>query len=149
MKESRLQHLVEPVDYLPHQESVEQLQIADVLFLPLHGLPPGQRSRIVPGKTYEYLAARRPILACLPEGDARDLIERSVSGWCADPCDEAAIAEALVSLYEAWERGDLDRLQIPSWLGSYERRQLTARLAEVFDEIVENRSTQDAWRTAA
>ena len=147
--ESRLQHLVELVDYLPHQESVEQLRTADALFLPLHGLPPGQRSRIVPGKTYEYLAARRPILACLPEGDTRELIERSGNGWCADPCDEAAIADALASLYEAWERGDLDRLQIPSWLRNYERRQLTARLAEAFDEIVEPQYAQGVWRTAA
>ncbi|MCH8912784.1 MAG: glycosyltransferase, partial [Planctomycetes bacterium] len=144
-----LQHLVELVDYLPHQESVEQLRTADVLLLPLHGLPPGQRSRIVPGKTYEYLAARRPILACLPEGDARELIERSGNGWCADPCDEAAIADALASLYEEWERGDLDRLQIPSWLRNYERRQLTARLAEAFDEIVEPQYAQGVWRTAA
>ncbi len=147
--ESRLQHVVELVNYLPHQESVDQLRIADALFLPLHGLPPGQRSRIVPGKTYEYLAARRPILACLPAGDARELIERSGNEWCADPCDETAIAEALASLYEAWERGDLDRLQIPSWLASYGRRQLTARLAEIFDEIVENQSARGVWRTAA
>ena len=149
VKESGLQHLVELVDYLPHQESVGQLRIADALFLPLHGLPKGQRSRIVPGKAYEYLAARRPILACLPEGDARELIERSGNGWCADSCDEAAIADALVSLYEAWERGALDYRQNPSRIGSYGRRQLTARLAEAFDEVVENQSAGVVWRTAA
>lgn len=149
VSESGVKHLVELVDYLPHRDSVEKLQQADALFLPLHGLGPDQRSRIVPGKTYEYLAARRPILACLPPGDARELIERSGNGWLADPCDVGSITHALTSLHEAWERGDLDHLQSPIWLRDYERKQLTARLAEVFDEIAQSQSYLREWRVAA
>ena len=40
--------------------------------LPMQDLRAGVRATIVPGKTYEYLATGRPILAAVPDGDARD-----------------------------------------------------------------------------
>ena len=62
--------------YVPHTESVQLLRSADLLFLPMHNLTEGRRVGIIPGKTYEYLAAERPILAAVPAGDARDLSAR-------------------------------------------------------------------------
>jgi hypothetical protein len=61
--------------YVPPAESVALIRLADLLFLPMRDLPPGVRVTIVPGKTYEYLASRRPILAAVSDGDARDLLE--------------------------------------------------------------------------
>ena len=52
------------------------MRSADLLFLPMHDLPPGRRAGLVPYKTYEYLAAERPILAAVPDGDARDILSR-------------------------------------------------------------------------
>jgi hypothetical protein len=47
--------------YLSHASSVELIRTADLLFLPMHNLPSGTRSRIVPGKSYEYMAAEREV----------------------------------------------------------------------------------------
>ena len=66
--------IVETPGYLAHDETVALLRSADLLFLPMHDLPEGRRATIVPGKTYEYLASRRLILAVVPDGDARDLL---------------------------------------------------------------------------
>ena len=52
--------------YLPHDGAVALVRSADVLFLPMHDVPPGRRVRTVPGKTYEYLASGRPILGSPP-----------------------------------------------------------------------------------
>lgn len=125
VEESGVADLVEITGYLPHAESVGRVRTADALFLPLHGLAPGHRSLIVPGKTYEYLAAARPILACLPEGDARDFVTRSGRGVFASPCDPDSIADALVELIETppSASGSLD------WLAAFERRALTQSLA--------------------
>ena len=80
---------------LPHDGSLDLLDLADLLFLPLHGVAACGRSRIVPGKAYEYFAARRPIVGALPEGDARDFVRLLKAGPVCDPCDPREICEAI------------------------------------------------------
>lgn len=133
-KEAGLQDRVHFTGYLPHQQSLEWLFRADVLFLPLHDLPPGSRSLIVPGKTYEYLAARRPILAALPPGDARDLIEMSAFGFIASPRSPAEIAAALCRIYDLREV-PRSACEVPKWLEAFERRELTRKLADFLFEV--------------
>jgi glycosyltransferase involved in cell wall biosynthesis len=93
-------------EFLPHAETVPLMRSAGVLFLPMHDLPAGMRARLVPQKTYEYLAARRPILAAVPEGDARDLLAASGVAHVCRPGDVDAIAQAL---REELERVDAGR----------------------------------------
>ncbi len=51
--------------FLPHGETLELMRTADLLFLPMHDMPPGRRVTIVPCKTYEYrLSAGRSSLRC-------------------------------------------------------------------------------------
>lgn len=134
--------VVAAVGYVPHDESVGRLLSADALFLHLHGLPPGHRARIVPGKTYEYLASGRPILGALPEGDARDLLEDRERCVLADPCEPASIARALRSLIEAGPSlaqsplGDAD-------LEPYDRWEIARRFAGVLSACV-NKSPAEA-----
>lgn len=127
--------LVEPVGYLPHDASISRLLSADALFLHLHGLPPGHRARIVPGKTYEYLASGRPILGALPEGDARDLLMGRERCLLADPCDARTIADALATLIE--RGGDLaERPLGDPGLGPFERREIARRMAGVLSTAI-------------
>lgn len=122
--------------YLPHAESIALLRSADLLFLPMHDLPPGRRARIVPGKTYEYLAARRPILAAVPDGDARDLLARSGGVFLSRPDDIAAMAEILTDQLERVRNGEPAPARNEEVLLQYERRNLTERLARVFDTVL-------------
>jgi len=135
VRESPAPDCVELTGYVSHPESVRYARQADALFLPLHGLPPGYRSLIVPGKTYEYLATHRPILGCLPPGHARDLVERSGRGFCADPCDAAQIAHALVDLFDTWRNGRLKQSEDAEFLNRLERRTLTRHLAAFLDQL--------------
>ncbi len=136
VRESGVADRVELRDYRSHEELIAAIRAADALFLTLHGLPAGHRSRIVPGKTYEYLATGRPILAALPAGDAHDLVARSQRGLLCDPCDEVAIATQLEALYHNWQRGDYE-LSLPADpFANWERRQLCNRLAAFLDDVV-------------
>jgi glycosyltransferase involved in cell wall biosynthesis len=122
--------------YLTHDAAVRLMQSADLLFLPMHGLPEGHRARIVPGKTYEYLASRRPILAAVPEGDARDLLLRAGSAFVCGPSDVDGMAGVIGAQVDRWRRGEAAPAPDEQVLAGYERRALTARLAEVLDGVV-------------
>jgi glycosyltransferase involved in cell wall biosynthesis len=129
--------LVTAHGYLPHDETVALLRSADLLFLPMHDLPDGRRARIVPGKTYEYLAARRPILAAVPEGDVRELMREAGNAVVVRPKDVDGMAEAIEQHADRALAGGAPRGPDEALLRRYERRELTARLAEVLDRLAE------------
>jgi glycosyltransferase involved in cell wall biosynthesis len=130
--------LVRMHGYVSHPEAVALMRSADLLFLPMQDLPPGVRTTTVPGKTYEYLAARRPILGALPDGDARDLVARLPDGHLCRPRDVACMAETIRRcLLEPRARAPLHAP--PGLLEAYERRELTGRLASVLDATIQGR----------
>ena len=123
--------------YLPHRDAVALVRSADLLFLPMHHLPDGEEATIVPGKTYEYLASGRPILAAVPPGDAAHLVRASGRGTVCAPDDVAGMRRAVASALAA-EGGpneapdlDLDRLAWPA---------RAARFAEVLGRITRRRA---------
>ncbi len=133
--------------YLAHADSVALLRTADLLFLPMHDLPAGQRASIVPGKTYEYLAAGRPILAAVPDGDARDLLGGSPVAHLCRPRDVEAMAEAIREELRLVRAGGRRADAWPAEIERFERGRLAADLAGVLERIVPERA--DAPEIAA
>jgi glycosyltransferase involved in cell wall biosynthesis len=131
--------LVRAHGYLPHPETVELLRSSDLLFLPMHDLPEGRRARIVPGKTYEYLASRRPILAAVPEGDARDLLLEAGNASVCRPTDVGCMAAAIRSRLEAARAGIRPEPPNPAVLARFERPRLARDLVGVFDGVLGSR----------
>lgn len=133
-----LEHVVSVKGYLPHAQSLQLLMDSDVLFLPMLSTPGHPRSYIHSAKTFEYLAAGKPILAAVPEGDARDLVTRARAGWCVEPRDVGAMKELLRELVErklsAKLRIDPDR----QFIRQFERRKLTRQLATLCDSLISN-----------
>jgi glycosyltransferase involved in cell wall biosynthesis len=122
--------------YLPHEATVRLMCSADLLFLPMHDLPAGTRAGLVPGKTYEYLASGRPILAAVGEGDARDLLLEAGNAAICGPKDDTAMAQEIARYLRNWESGLPERRPRQEVLARYERRFLTKRLAQVFDQVL-------------
>jgi hypothetical protein len=111
------------------------MRSADLLFLPMHDLPRGARASIVPGKTYEYVASGRPILAGVPDGDARDLLARAGTATLCRPDDVGAMAAALEAQLRRWRAGSATPAPRSDVLAPYERRNLTAMLADVLTRV--------------
>jgi glycosyltransferase involved in cell wall biosynthesis len=123
--------------YLSHAESVELIRSADLLFLPMHDLPQGTNATIVPGKTYEYLASGRPILAALPDGDARDLLSVAPeTATLCRPTDVAGMADAIEERCRRVLATGRAPTDVPVVASAYEAQQLTSRLADAFDGIL-------------
>jgi glycosyltransferase involved in cell wall biosynthesis len=132
VRKSPLADRIRTPGYLDHATTVRAMVEADLLFLPMHDLPDGQRARIVPGKTYEYLASGRPILAAVPPGDARDFVLAAGAGAVVAPADVAAIAAAI----DRRIGQSLSPRQPGPSVARFERRRLTAELARHFREVL-------------
>lgn len=117
--------------YKTHREAVGEMRSADALLL---HVPEGPNAEsVVPGKLFEYLAARRPILVVGPRGgEAERIVTRCAAGVAAGS-DEAAIAEALQRVYHAWESGHPMAGCSADLLTPFSRRELARKLAGVFD----------------
>ncbi|HZT91514.1 MAG TPA: glycosyltransferase [Gaiellaceae bacterium] len=123
--------------YLPHDQTVELMRQADLLFLPMHKLDGGARVGIVPGKTYEYMASGRPILAAVPAGDVRDFLEAAGTASICDPDDVTAM-RAIVSAHLQRKAAGVAGPELNAdAVAQFERRRLTERLAHLFDEVLD------------
>src|SRR5579862_1819305 len=124
--------------YLSHADSIALMRSADLLFLPMQNLPAGRRSSTVPGKTYEYLASGRPILAAVPPGDTRDTV-LSVGHAVCDPDDTKAIADTIASRIN--NPGEDPEVSM-TLVRAFEGRELTRQLADVL-RVVAPETTPD------
>jgi glycosyltransferase involved in cell wall biosynthesis len=121
--------------YMSHADSIRLMQTADLLFLPMQNLPVGVRATIVPGKTYEYLASGSPILAAVPDGDARDILVDAGNALLVRPDDVDGMSDAI--------RAELDRAAVGAprqapkadVVARFEYGKLAADLADVFAAV--------------
>jgi hypothetical protein len=119
-------------EYIPHNQIAREQQGAAVLLLLLNDTP--NAKGILTGKLFEYLAAARPVL-CVgpPDGDAAAILKETASGQCFNFTDANGIKQFLLEHYNSWSTG---RYELPGReVESYSRRNLTARLAGILDEI--------------
>jgi glycosyltransferase involved in cell wall biosynthesis len=136
VKELELQNVVKLLGYVPHQETLKLMLNADALLLII---APEETSNektgplMIPGKVFEYLGAKRPILALIPYGVAADLIRSTKAGIIIPPKDVNSIKQAIFKLFQDWKRGGLGNIQ--SDVSEYDRKVLTEKLAQVFGQV--------------
>ncbi len=129
---------VKGVPYLSHGEAIAYMQSVDVLMLTLPRVYDDSAAGNVSGKVFEYISARRPILALGPtEGDLADLLKQTQAGSIFDHEDRESILgflnDYLESREKPWEIND-------AALAEYERPRLTSRLAQLLDRLSESDS---------
>ncbi len=118
--------------YLAHAESLALIRSADLLFLPMQNLPTGMRAGIVPGKTYEYLASGRPILAAVPDGDAQDILRRAGAAFICKPDDIAAMYETVGGLVNGHIEGSR---RDPYVVAEFAYGNLSERVAALLEHV--------------
>jgi glycosyltransferase involved in cell wall biosynthesis len=121
-----------------HAETVAAIKSADLLFLPMQNLPPGMRAGLVPTKTYEYAASGRQILAAVPPGDARDLLEGLATATLVSPEDVAGMERALREMLDRWRRGYPAPVVDTEVLAEFEYGAIVDRVARVLDLVVKD-----------
>jgi glycosyltransferase involved in cell wall biosynthesis len=122
--------------YVSHGESIDLMRGANLLFLPMHNLPRGTRATIVPGKTYEYLASGTPILAAVPDGDARDILAEAGNATLVRPDDVQGIAAGILKQLDRFRAGASPAVPNPDVVARFEYDRLASDLALLFDSIL-------------
>ena len=126
----RLSQVVRHLGYLPHDQVRTLQQQADVLWMTV-GTRPGAEG-ISTGKLFEYIGRRKPILALVPEGTAKDTLKRYGAAYFAPPEDADAIQTAIGDIHAHWSKETLPFPDEP-FAASLERRVLTRALSQLLD----------------
>lgn len=114
---------------LPHAACIERERRSHVLLLIKHD--DERYLGLVPGKLYEYIGARRPILALAPPGEAAGLIERLRRGEVAGTDDPEAVAASIARLYRLHRDGALEQAYDLSAHPEFSRRAAALKLDAV------------------
>jgi len=137
----KLQQAPVPVEiesYVPFRESVQRLQYAEALLLIVDDSPHSRD--IVPGKLFEYLAVHRPIVAIgPPDSEVGAILRETQAGQMIAPEQIDQLADAIATLYRAWETGRMSeriaRIRAEA-VQRYSRYHLTRRFAHLLDTVV-------------
>jgi glycosyltransferase involved in cell wall biosynthesis len=123
---------LELIPYAPRATSLELQRDSDALLLLIPDAG-GRGKGVLSGKVFEYLAARRPILAVVPpEGAAAELIRAAGAGVVVAPDDVDSMAAALRDLHARWRADDLpDTSLSDEWQARVSRRARVQELADL------------------
>jgi hypothetical protein len=134
---SPLKDTIELVEYVPHSESINYLMKADAMLLLID--EDKYSKMILSGKVFEYLGAGlitgKPVIVIAGEGEAADLIRETSGGEVIPHHNPAKLEEVFLKYYNGFFENNTTSSVNKEKIKQYERRLLTKRLAEVFDEI--------------
>ena len=126
---------VNRIAYLPHSEVVKVQQQSQVLLLLINDTP--NAKVILPGKFFEYMAAKRPILCIGPlDGDAAQVIDDVQAGIVIEKDNQEGIEEAIRDFYRKFKSGELSIHSKD--IEKFSRKSLTAKMAERLDALCRN-----------
>lgn len=132
IKQLHLSDNLQKIDYLSHREAIAKQQSSQVLLLLINNT--GNAKGILTGKFYEYLAAKRPILAIGPtDGDASVVLKEIGAGKMVDFTDEKATKQAILDFYDRYKSGTL-KVETAS-VECFSRRSLTGELSKLLNSL--------------
>jgi glycosyltransferase involved in cell wall biosynthesis len=120
---------VEPA--IAYDAALSEMTRADVLLL----FQDANCNHLVPAKLYEYIRARRPVLALTDHaGESADLVREAAAGLVLDIASRESIRTALPGFLRDVRRGDAPSASADRAL-RYSRRRQTGELAELLAHI--------------
>ena len=132
INQSGLESNLKLIDHLPHRAAIDKLRESQVLLLPINDTP--NVSGVIPGKLYEYLGARRPILCIGPDkGDSARIIKETNAGKVAGFDDINEIQKILLEYFVQYQSKILN---IGSYgIDKFSRKSLAVKMCEQLDKI--------------
>lgn len=132
IEKNNLAEITQIKGYVPHKESIEFQKKAQVLLLLIPNVP--KSAGILTGKLFEYITAKRPILALGPEnGDLAVILQNTNAGVVIDHQNEAKLSIEILRLYQQFKEGNLTVNS--KNLAQFHRKNLTEQLASIIKNL--------------
>lgn len=114
--------------YVSHSEALEYQSRTQLLLLIEENSK--ETKYIIPGKLFEYIASRRPIIAIGPDGsDIENIVTKSASGNYFRYEESELLSSVILGYFERYKRNDL--YVEPKEIEKYSRRNLTFELSKL------------------
>ncbi len=121
---------LEKLSYVTHNEAIELQQKSQILLLLINNT--NNAKGILTGKFFEYLAAKRPVLAVGPvDGDVAKVLKDTAAGKMVDFDDMVATKNVILYYYQKYKEGKLNVNSTS--IEKYSRRSLTAQLVAILN----------------
>jgi glycosyltransferase involved in cell wall biosynthesis len=131
VRENNLAEYVEAGGYRSHREAVAALRQADML---VYLVRPGSFQALIPGKTFEYIAAGKPVLAIGDRIEGMQLLmQHAPVRHCAFEAIDA-IRCALLAFYQEFCKGELPQASPPPQ--EFSREWQARKLAGIFENLI-------------
>jgi hypothetical protein len=120
--------------YINHFECVKYILASDVLFLLISR---GENEdAAMPGKVGEYIGSRKNIIACIPEGVTKKILENYKAIKFVEEENPNIIADALYEYYKLFEQNNMP-VANDELVKQYDRKLITAELAKEFNYLLD------------
>lgn len=116
---------------LPYDEGLAVVAGANLALVPAFGDDPW----FIPGKFYDYVAARTPILAISTSPELDALVENTALGWVHSATDIDGLAKRILTAWETRNRGQTLVEPNESVIASLSARNGAKKLAKLFNEV--------------
>jgi hypothetical protein len=129
--ENGVQDIVSPEPAVSYHEALTEMLNADGLLI----FQASDCNHLIPAKLYEYMRARKPILALTdPNGDTADLMRASGLDTIVPLDRETEIADGLFQFISRVRDGSAPKASDRA-IASHSRQALTGRLVELFESL--------------
>lgn len=120
------------ITFMPHHEAMKAIASSRVLYLPLNNTP--HVDGIVPGKIFEYMAVKRPILAIGPtNGDSAKILQIANNGIICNFEDFMKIKETILFLFNNYKLGK--DIVVSDNYKRFSRNELTKQMVGYMEEL--------------
>lgn len=140
IEELSLSEITSDLGYVKHDEAVQNLINADVLwFIVGHK---HHYEKVTIGKMYEYMATQKPILAMIREGAAAQQLREYGPAYVSNPGSVLDTTEKILEIWKQWENGNFP-VTNSRFVAQYDRKKLTAGLADVFNKLCSDKEEKE------